>query len=299
MKKHLLLLAGLVSAQLNFRAATALAQSNHSNLPVYVCMSDINDSTKGKLASMGYKFTALIDWYTPTLNEAAFRGRITKAFPDSNASGIGALDWEGSAFSRLRNGDPESDDYKAGLNQYIKAIQIAKSMRPNVKFGFYALPFIDRDADYQKWNDAVGPLLQQCDVFFPSLYQYYPQSSRRGDKESSYVRNNMTNVLKLAAQYNKMVMPFIWHRLYPDNKEHGLTLISESEFEKRVQYLATTQYQGKGIDGIVWWSSDNYYYKQKSPTMQREAPSGSDFKSYHEKLIVKYGKDIKQTLAKY
>jgi hypothetical protein len=299
MKKHLLLMIELVLVQLGFFAVTVSAQSPHANLPVYICMSDINDSTRKALASMGYRFTNLIDWYTPTLDETAFRGRIEKAFPDPNATGIGALDWEGSAFSKLRSGDPGSDDYRQGLNQYIRAIQIAKYMRPNVKFGFYALPFTDREADYQKWNDATAPLLQECDIFFPSLYQYYPQSSTRGDKESSYVKNNMVLVLKLAAQYNKQVMPFIWHRLYPDNKEHGLALISQTGFEKRVQYLVTTQYQGKGIDGIVWWSSDNYYFNQNSPTMQHEAPAGTDFKSYHEKLIVRYGEGIKQTLAKY
>jgi hypothetical protein len=299
MKKHLLLVFELLLVQLGFFAVTASAQSSHAKLPVYVCMSDINDSTREALGSMGYKFTTLIDWYTPTLDETAFRGRIEKAFPDPNATGIGALDWEGSAFSRLRSGDPGSDDYRQGLNQYIRAIQIAKSMRPNVKFGFYALPFIDRQPDYQKWNAAVGPLLQECDVFFPSLYQYYPQSSKRGDKESTFVENNIMQVLKLAAQYNKMVMPFIWHRLYPDNKQHGLALVSETGFEQRVQDLVSTQYQGKGIDGIVWWASDNYYYKQNSPAMQHEAPAGADFKSYHEKLIVKYGQDIKQTLTKH
>ena len=296
MKNKAFVLIQLILIQLGFFGAPSIAQS-HANLPVYVCMADINDSTRKVLASMGYRFTTLIDWYTPTLDEAAFRDRIEKAIPDPNATGIGALDWEGSAFSRLRTGDPGSDDYKAGLNQYIKAIQIAKSMRPNVKFGFYALPFINRDADYQKWNDAIAPLLQECDIFFPSLYQYYPQSSKTGGRESDYVKGNLTECLRLASKYNKMVMPFIWHRLYPDNKEHGLTLISQSGFNKRVKYIVTTQYQGKGIDGMVWWSSDNYYYSQKNPTMQHEAPSGMDFKSYHEKLIIKYGENIKQTLA--
>jgi len=296
MKNKALVLIQLILIQLGFFSLSSFAQG-HANLPVYICMSDINDSTRKALSSMGFQFTTLIDWYTPTLDEAAFRARIEKAIPNANASGIGALDWEGSAFSRLRSGDPGSDDYKAGLNQYIRAIQIAKSMRPNIKFGFYALPFINRDADYQKWNDAVAPLLQQCDVFFPSLYQYYPQSSRKGDKESDYVKNNLAECLRLASKYNKMVMPFIWHRLYPDNKEHGLTLISQSGFNKRVKYIVTTKYQGKGIDGMVWWSSDNYYYKQKNPTMQNEAPPGTDFKSYHEKLIIKYGQNIKQTLA--
>ncbi|HJP63933.1 MAG TPA: hypothetical protein VJ844_10840 [Mucilaginibacter sp.] len=268
------------------------------NIPVYICMSDISPDVKQKLQQMGYSFVTLFDMYTPTLDEAAFRARINKVFPDSSATGIGVLDWEGPAFSRIRTGDPNSQDYKDALTLYTKAILIAKSMRPNMKWGYYALPFINRQNNYKSWNTAIAPLLQQCDVFMPSLYQYYPASSKTGDSESSYIKQNLAECLRLATQYNKMVIPFIWHRLYPDNKEKGLALVSLSDFDNRVKNIANTTYQGKRVDGLVWWGSDTYYFKQGNANMNREmSPRVVNFKNYHDSLILKYGNGIKKTLA--
>ena len=297
MKKKSLLLIQLILIQLGFLTTQSFSQS-HTNIPVYICMSDISPSVEQQLQQMGYSFVTLLDMYTPTLDEAAFRARITKIYPDSNATGIGVLDWEGSAFTKIRTGDTNSQDYKDALAEYTKAILIAKSMRPNMKWGYYALPFINRQKNYKAWNTAIAPLLQQCDVFMPSLYQYYPVSSTKGDSESSYIKQNMTECLRLAVQYNKMVIPFIWHRLYPDNREKGLALVPLSEFENRVKNIINTTYQGKGIDGLVWWGSDTYYFKQGNANMRSEMSSrATDFKSYHDSLIIKYGNGIKKTLS--
>jgi len=297
MKKKALLLIQLVLIQLIFLTTQSFSQSR-SNIPVYICMSDISPDLKQQLQGLGYSFITLFDMYTPTLDEAAFRARIAKVFPDSAGAGIGVLDWEGSAFSKIRTGDPNSEDYKEALTRYTKAILIAKSMRPNMKWGYYALPFINRQKDYQAWNTAIAPLLQQCDVFMPSLYQYYPASSKKGDSESSYIKQNLTECLRLAAQYKKMVIPFIWHRLYPDNKEKGLALVSLTEFENRVKNISSTTYQGKGVDGLIWWGSDTYYFKQGNANMNREISSRvANFKTYHDSLILKYGNGIKKTLS--
>jgi len=297
MQKKLILSIQLIVIQLIFLVSLSFGQSK-ANMPIYICMSDLSDNAKQTLHGMGYSFVTLFDFYTPTLDEAAFRQRIGQVFPDANATGIGVLDWEGSAFSKLRNGDPNSSDYKQGLAEYMKAIVIAKQMRPNMQWGYYALPFLSRDKNFRTWNDAIAPLLQQCDVFFPSLYQYYPQSSRSGDSESSYIDQNIATCLRLAAKYNKKVMPFVWHRLYPDNKDKGLKLVPVSDFENRIKDLVNVQINGKGIDGLVWWGSDSYYYKQKTNVnMNKEVSPNTDFKSYHDGLIIKYGKGIKQTLS--
>jgi hypothetical protein len=292
MKKKILLLI-----QLALFSLPVLAQSK-ADLPFYICMSDLDSSTKQTLKQDGYLFNTLLDWYTPSLDETAFRQRINQAFPNPNATGIGVLDWEGSAFNKLRLCDPNNPDFQSALAQYTKAVQIAKSMRPNMKWGYYALPFGIRDANERQWNNTIAPLLQECDVFFPSLYQYYPKSSKTGDDENAYIKKYITEMLRLATKYNKMVMPFVWDRIYVNQGAKSLTLISLKDFELRILNIMNTTYKGKGIDGMVWWSSETYYYKHGNDNMNSEVPSGTDFATYHAARMVKYGNSIKSVLAK-
>src|SRR4051812_21243527 len=98
MQKKLILSIQLIVIQLIFLVSLSFGQSK-ANMPIYICMSDLSDNAKQTLHGMGYSFVALFDFYTPTLDQAAFRQRIGQVFPDANATGIGVLDWEGSAFS--------------------------------------------------------------------------------------------------------------------------------------------------------------------------------------------------------
>jgi len=296
MKKKAAIAIQLILIQLVVFTTLSFGQSK-ADLPFYICMSDLDSNTKQALKQDGFMFNTLLDWYTPTLDETAFRARVNQAFPDANATGIGVLDWEGEAFNKLRLVDANNPDYQSALAQYIKALQIAKSMRPNMKWGYYALPFGIRDANERQWNKTIAPLLQECDIFFPSLYQYYPQSSTTGDNESTYVTKYITEMLRLGAKYNKMVMPFVWHRIYINNKDKALTLIPLKDFEIRIIDIMNVKYKGKGVDGMVWWSSDTFYYKQGNDNMNKEVPAGTDFATYHAALMVKYGASIKSVLA--
>src|SRR5437588_6165437 len=126
---------GNVRAQLN-----TISSTQH----LYISIEDYGGVAKQYLKSKSDQIGAVTVIYGRDIypnnplqvNEQVLKTAIIKAFPDSNANGIVAMDWEGPAFDILAHGDPSSSSYQDVLNQFQKALQIAKSTRPKVKWGF-------------------------------------------------------------------------------------------------------------------------------------------------------------------
>jgi hypothetical protein len=121
------------------------------------------------------------------------------------------------------------------------------------------------------------------------LYTFYQDDSKGSNED--YARDNLLESLSLAKELNKSVMPFVWHRYHDSNKTIGLQLIPSDEFKRYLNAVLSTSYKGTKVAGLVWWGSDQYYYNVKSPALVNEmnASGQTDFKTYHDNLIVKYG----------
>jgi hypothetical protein len=102
---------------------------------------------------------------TGKVNSDVLTEAIKKQYPDPNTSGIASLDWEGELYNNLRGkASPSSPEYKSALSEFIKAIQIAKALRPNIKWGYYAVPFTIHENDDKRLrtlNDNITTLLEQ------------------------------------------------------------------------------------------------------------------------------------------
>jgi len=224
---------------------------------------------------------------------------IKKAFPDSMAAGIGALDWEGNTWSILSTGRINDLQYQKAADEYLSVIKYAKTLRPNVLWGFYGLPFtVNLSAQMQTRIGSVeNPerLLSACDVFFPSLYQAYSFNTWFKGDDSTYVIDNMRQILTIASKYNKPVLPYVWGRYHPGNKRLGYAQIPFSEFTEHVNRIISADVDGKRVSGIVWWGGydvDKYYYNKKVPVLLDEIGNKSNFDRYEDSVIINCSKLI-------
>ncbi|GAA3931683.1 hypothetical protein GO495_15930 [Chitinophaga oryziterrae] len=241
------------------------------------------------------------------VNIGVFKAAIVKAFPGVNDDGIGVLDWEGKAVYILANSAESDPDYVKVLNEFTKAIRFAKSIRPNVMWGFFGIPFRRRifknDEAWVNSNDKIAPLLRETDAFFPALYSSYsiaPDIVQKGNlkRGESIFSKDTREALRLALAYNKIVLPFIWHRYEINDKEYRDKVIPKVQFRNMVNDIVNASYSGKKVDGIVWWSKDTYFYSHKNAVVSGEAPNLKRFQIHYDSLIINYGNEIKKIAHK-
>ncbi len=273
-------------------------QAQNTNPKLYMCLTDMGPKTLKFMTDSHIENLFLFDrryidpQNTGQVNVTALSNIIKKEFPNSTASGIGLLDWEGKTFDGLSE-DPQSPNFKNSMNAFIGAIKLAKSLRPNVKWGFFGLPYITRykdKASQATWiqsNNNVKPLLQQCDVFFPDPEPLGAQG---------FATMNMQGILPLAKSMNELVIPYVWNRYYTPNV---FPLIPISDFKTFINTILTESYQNKKASGVVWWSADTYYYeheKAKGLIDEMSRTKQPDFVSYHDSLMIDYVSQILTTV---
>jgi hypothetical protein len=274
------------------------AQSNKVKL--YICMSDLSDNSRQTLQQNGAEFTTLIN--VPSKNNkvdaAVLEKKIIASYPDINKPGIGVLDWEGVPYNALRNKKNNVSDFQSSLSEYITALHIAKTTRPNIKWGYYGIPFaaFNNQDQLKNTNDQIDQVLKECDVLCPSLYEPYPVSSIGKNADYSYVDGNVKLAIQYGQKYNKQVLPFIWYRL--NNIKLGYQLIPVNEFNQHIKSILGVKVNNKGIDGLIWWGADVYYYNMKNPVLMKELPTNMNFKDYHDRLITNYSKSIFEDINK-
>src|SRR4051812_33187005 len=128
-------------------------------------------------------------------------------------------------------GTPQHDNE---IPEFVRAIQYAKTIRPNAKFGFYSLPITQLYDRNQAWRDheaSLAPIYQASDCLFPSVYKFYPDNQPLfgATEDHAYVRESVKLALQLAN--GKPVYPYVWPRYHNSNQQLGYKLIPEAEFK--------------------------------------------------------------------
>ena len=268
---------------------------------LYIGFDDYGVKAKQYFASQGAAYVTTIygNAIYPSnpllVDENTLSLAIVKAFPDANAGGYATMDFEGLAFDILAHKSASDSQYQAVLAQFQKALTVAKRVRPNVKWGFWGIPFRRIIfTDDQAWtdnNDKLAPLLQNIDVFFPSIYASYSllgKFAEEGDLNGrSIYAKDVKESLRLAVKFNKPDLPFVWQR-YEVNDEHRDKVIPPTQFKAIVNDIANTTYNGKKVNGMVLWSADVYFYAHKNKTISKEAPDMNTFKDQYDSTLVKY-----------
>ena len=225
------------------------------------------------------------------VDEVHLTNKINRIYPDKNASGICALDWEGKALAILEKADTNSKEFKEVFAEYMKALKIGQRLRPNVKWGHYGLPgqnYWHRNEEWRKRAADLLPLFKEADIIFPSIYDFYDDSVASREKDAAYVNDNVVLALKMGARVNKPVLPFVWHRYHNSNPKKGYQLIPEDEFKSHLNAALNAKFKNKQIDGLVWWGADRYFYNVENKVLRREAAISENFDSYQTEVLVKY-----------
>lgn len=174
-----------------------------------------------------------------------------------------ALDWEGKAGTDLYVKPLESKEFLQAVEQFILALKAAKELRPLAKIGFYGLPYgtywMEEREGMEKRLNAMDPIHQEMQAFFPSLYEAYkvPEEwSMEADMEQ--VKYNITAALLHA--HGKPIYAYIATRYLTCCGSHLYHLIHEDEMNQHIDAAFVPEVKGDKIDGIIWWGADQYSY---------------------------------------
>jgi hypothetical protein len=279
--------------------STQFAYSQSAN-KLYMAMPDIGPTTKDFIKTNNIPTVPVLSSKDmsptgePKLDVETFTKAIISHIPDSNATGYAVIDWEGKISVNLIFSAQSSDEYQNALAEYTKAIKLAKQLRPHMTWGFFGIPFQPFKNDKRPVNIEI-PLLDLCDAFYPQLYFDYnadkPNGHRSKSEKDAWISFNLSNVLAIAQKMgNKPVLGFVWHRYYGGPAAQNLRLIPLNEFDDYIKEVLASNYNGKSVDGVIWWGVDSYYYSIKTPTIVDELNSSGtqNFEAYHDALIYKY-----------
>jgi hypothetical protein len=281
-----------VAAQMN----NSLSANTSNHKQIYIYLGDIGFKSQNLVNEYNIKPIFLIGGYAidpvdnGCIDTQSLRKNIEKVIPDPNATGIAILDWEGKAMHLLSTVPVKDLRFNEIIEEYIKMIEMAKALRPQIKWGIYALPFRsywNRNEDWRNRSFLLKSLLSHCDVITPSVYNLYTNLKYKYTNKL-YLLDNVSLALNIGNMLNKPVLPFVTHR-WPN-----LKIIPKEEFADYIDKLFKIQYSGKHIDGIIWWGPDEYYYKTGNQELKREFKSDSSFSEQYQKLIYEYLSSITQ-----
>lgn len=223
-------------------------------------------------------------------NESRFLQHLQESFPEANVTGVVMLAWEGKHYKNLAQ-EKDTVALKRSSEALIAVIKSARSIRPNLKYGYYAIPgrrFWNRDAQWKEQTSHLEKLTTASDVLFPSLYLLYSDQQVSKNDNKEYAEDNVIRALALGSKYEIPVYPVFWHRYATGNKELGLKLIPVDEAREHLGNILATGYSGQTPAGLVWWGADRYFFNIKRPEILNEIAEGEEFEDYFGELFFNY-----------
>lgn len=221
--------------------------------------------------------------------EKKLQEEIKKLFPNQNDQGMAYIDLEAPYIDRLQN-PVDVLNFNKSIKLYISIIKAAKKYRPNVKWGYYYIPLTSywdkTEAFYKKNQKDLAPIIKECDVLFPSLYTFYDQALLLIPNEQ-YLKRNVEECIKVGLQYNKPVLAFVWHRYHPSNENIPMEIIPDNVWRKSIKDISSTSYNNHFLNGIVWWGSDNFFFKAGEKGHRKEFKGTSEeYKIFNDKILI-------------
>lgn len=235
-----------------------------------------------------------------TFSKMELRKEVERIFPNSKATGYAYLDIEDPYMEMIIKENSRSQKFQKAQKLYLDVLAYAKQLRPNVKWGYYGIPFTTywgRDRDFYNKNQKISAILKKVDVLYPSLYIFYNNVSFSLEN-SGYLRENTDEALKLGIQYNKDVIPFIMSRYHPSNQKRRFKQIDHGDFSDYVNSIVKPFSNGKSVNGIVLWNVDNYFYSINEPAILTDFKNSRtrNFDQYYENYLINQFQLIKNAL---
>lgn len=118
---------------------------------------------------------------------------------------------------------------KVGVDHFVLTVQLARSVRPQAKFGYYGMPtayWPTTNDERRGWTDRLMPLWAECDILAPSTYQLYyttldpssspcPEQVNTPGNNWNFFRSMMDEAHRIRRVLNRpgqQIVPFVWWR---------------------------------------------------------------------------------------
>lgn len=226
-----------------------------------------------------------------TYDQKGLEQELLRAFPDPNQTGIAYIDLEAPYLEHLQDADLNSEDFKKSKKLFLDVLTYAQQKRPNVKWGFYGIPFTnywDRSEAFYAKNAKVADIIRKSDVLFPSIYIFYNYVNFQTEN-SGFIKDNTVQAIKIAQQYQRPVYPMIMTRYHPSNAKVGNKSINLEDFTYYARTIKEARYENHAVDGIVLWNADGYFNRTKVDRIAGEtAQSRMPFQTYYNGYLRSY-----------
>ena len=256
---------------------------------IYTSLSGVSQEIKTKLIDKGIKKIVLVNggYFDKGMDFTVKRKEIidyiNKRVENRSSNAMIVLDFEAKKMIELNRSEDEEVVSKI-INFYIEILDIVKKERPNATVGYYGYPFRDywnRNDAWRKKNERLIPLFEKVDAIFPSLYDFYADDIDVGKaSDMAYIKDNVEESLRFAEMFDKKVYPFVWHRYHSSNKTRGMQFIDPLEFENSLAEIVKSSYNGRKASGIIWWSSERYFYNVSPRGKANKRNADADFEQY-------------------
>ena len=300
-----LLLRNFLMSVFMIISVPSLAQSVTTPLYIVSDPEDFGPEGRKRMAMSDIKHVRMIYHHEidpdndGQVNYDVLRSAINLKVPNKLEAGYCLLDWEGLQFEYLKFSAIDEDSMNAIVNKFLDMLAYARSLRPLAKWGVYDMPvttyWVNQDTTWAKRAAIITPLIKQCDVLAPCLYDYFQTGSYEWMNDDAYINITIRRSLEFAQKFNKPVLPFIWHRYHNATERVGFYCINPEEFSKQVKQIAVASLGKRRVDGVVWWQEDMYYYNIKEPQFIKEA-AGRSMAKYLDDTILKYLNIIQNAL---
>lgn len=226
-----------------------------------------------------------------TFNLENLKTEIKRAYPKPSEEGVAYIDIEAPYLEYLMTKPTNSIEFIKSQKLFLDVLQIAKKERPNVKWGYYYIPFTTywgRDKKFYEKHNKIKQIIEESDVLFPSIYIFYNRLNF--DIENlQYVEENTKEVIRVAQLYNKEVYPLVMSRYHPSNASIGNEIIEPENFENYVKTIFHTTYLNRQVDGVLLWNADDYAFRIKEKKLLQELVKAKvDFNTYYDQHIIQY-----------
>jgi hypothetical protein len=260
-----------------------------SGVEVYTSLSGVSREMRTKLREKGIKRIVLVNGghldkgmdYKVRKNEII--DYINNTVRDPNSTAMVVLDFEGEKMAELY----KTENQKVVDNiveYYLEILDIVKRERPYATVGYYGYPFRDywnRNDAWRKKNERLLPLFEKVDAIFPSVYDFYEDDvDVKKASDISYIKDNVEESLRFAEMFGKKVYPFVWHRYHSSNKRRKMEFINPDEFEDSIAAIVESSYNGLKASGIIWWSSERYFYNVSPRGKANKKNADADFNNF-------------------
>lgn len=215
---------------------------------------------------------------------------INKIIPKKNQTGYAILDWEGTSVVKLMGEIKVSDkEYDRIIDEYIKAIDYAKKMRPKMKWGYFGINLSFYPKVYKKnylQSLKMNRLYKKLDFLAPCLY--VSDIIKNNKKEAlDFLYTNLKNTVDINTG-NLEILPFVWHRIH--NAREDNVLMSNEDFTWYITTLKKFSYKSKKISGVFWWNAESYLSQnpKKTKEIEKEFFLQKNNEKYQYQVLKKY-----------